>query len=109
ARDAMTEPGTLTIRTSVVTVPPGSALPTQDDELRPGEYVSLVVADTGHGMTPSTLRRAFEPFFTTKGPGKGTGLGLSMVYGLVKQSGGYIRAESEPGRGTRIEIFLPTV
>jgi PAS domain S-box-containing protein len=109
ARDAMAEPGTLTIRTAVVTVPPGTSLPTQDDELRPGEYVSLVVADTGHGMTPSTLRRAFEPFFTTKGPGKGTGLGLSMVYGLVKQSGGYIRAESEPGRGTRIEIFLPTV
>jgi len=109
ARDAMTEAGTLTIRTAVVTVLPGTSLPTQDEEARPGEYVSLVVADTGHGMTPSTLSRAFEPFFTTKGPGRGTGLGLSMVYGLVKQSGGYIRAESEPGRGTRIEILLPTV
>ncbi|MGN6390685.1 MAG: PAS domain-containing protein [Gemmatimonadales bacterium] len=109
ARDAMPDAGTLTIRTSVVTVTAATSLPTQDDELRPGEYVSLVVADTGQGMEPSTLRRAFEPFFTTKGPGKGTGLGLSMVYGLVKQSGGFIRAESEPGRGTRFEIFLPAV
>jgi signal transduction histidine kinase len=109
ARDAMPDGGELTIRTTLVTVPPNTVLPSQDEEIRPGDYVCLDVLDTGHGMSPSTLRRAFEPFFTTKGPGKGTGLGLSMVYGLVKQSGGYIRAESEAGHGTRIEVVLPRV
>lgn len=109
ARDAMPEGGELAIRTTLVSVPADAVVPSQDDEIRPGDYVGLTVADTGHGMSPSTLRRAFEPFFTTKGPGKGTGLGLSMVYGLVKQSGGYIRAESEAGRGTRIEVVLPRV
>ena len=103
ARDAMPDGGTLSIRTSLVNVPAGTAFPSQDEEIEAGEYVSLVVSDTGQGMTPTTLQRAFEPFFTTKAPGKGTGLGLSMVYGLVKQSGGYIRAASEQGRGTRIE------
>jgi len=87
----------------------GTVVLSQEEEVRPGDYVSITVADTGHGMMPSTLRRAFEPFFTTKGSGKGTGLGLSMVYGLVKQSGGYIRARSEPARGTRIEVLLPRV
>jgi PAS domain S-box-containing protein len=109
ARDAMPDGGEMTIRTTLVTVPADRTLPSQDDEIRPGEYVSLVITDSGCGMSPSTLRRAFEPFFTTKGPGKGTGLGLSMVYGLVKQSGGYIRADSETGRGTRIEVVLPRV
>jgi signal transduction histidine kinase/CheY-like chemotaxis protein len=109
ARDAMPEGGTLTIRTTPVTVAPGVATPLDGEEVPPGPYLSLAVLDTGHGMTPATLQRAFEPFFTTKGPGKGTGLGLSMVYGLVKQSGGYIGAESEPMRGTRIEIYLPRV
>jgi CheY-like chemotaxis protein len=105
----MADGGTLTIETGVVTVDSrGSATP-QDDEIRPGDYVSLSVRDTGHGMPPAVLQRAFEPFFTTKPSGKGTGLGLSMVYGLVKQSGGSIRAASEPGRGTAIEIFLPLV
>jgi two-component system, cell cycle sensor histidine kinase and response regulator CckA len=109
ARDAMPDGGELTVRTSLVTAPSNTIRSFQDDEIKPGDYVSLVIADTGHGMTPSTLRRAFEPFFTTKGPGKGTGLGLSMVYGLVKQSGGYIRADSEVGRGTRIEVVLPRI
>jgi two-component system cell cycle sensor histidine kinase/response regulator CckA len=109
ARDAMPDGGELSLRTALVTVPVGAVVLSHDDEVRSGDYVSIIVADTGHGMTPATLRRAFEPFFTTKGPGKGTGLGLSMVYGLVKQSGGYIRAESEPGRGTRIEVLLPRV
>jgi PAS domain S-box-containing protein len=107
ARDAMPEGGTLTIRTAPVTVAPGVATPFPGEDVRPGSYLSLAVSDTGHGMTPETLQRAFEPFFTTKGPGKGTGLGLSMVYGLVKQSGGYIGIESEPSRGTRVEIYLP--
>jgi PAS domain S-box-containing protein len=109
ARDAMPDGGELTIRTTPFTVPANTVLPSQDDEIGSGDYVCLAVADTGHGMTPSTLQRAFEPFFTTKGPGKGTGLGLSMVYGLVKQSGGYIRAASEAGHGTRIEVLLPRV
>ena len=107
ARDAMPEGGTLTVQTLPVTVAAGSATPFEGEEVKPGPYLSLAVSDTGHGMTPDTLQRAFEPFFTTKGPGKGTGLGLSMVYGLVKQTGGHIRAESEPSVGTRIEIYLP--
>jgi len=109
ARDAMPDGGTLTLRTLPVSVLAGMASPFEGEDVKPGEYVSLAVSDTGRGMTPETLQRAFEPFFTTKGPGKGTGLGLSMVYGLVKQSGGYIRADSEPARGTRIEIYLPRV
>ena len=109
ARDAMPRGGTLTIRTAPVLV--GDALPLDDsgEEVQPGEYVGLHLSDTGHGMDARTLKRAFEPFFTTKDPGKGTGLGLSMVYGVVKQSGGYIRAFSTPGEGTRIEIYLPSV
>jgi two-component system cell cycle sensor histidine kinase/response regulator CckA len=75
----------------------------------PGEYLGLFVSDTGEGMDAATLQRAFEPFFTTKGPGKGSGLGLSMVYGVVRQSGGYVRALSTPGRGSSIEIYLPCV
>jgi two-component system, cell cycle sensor histidine kinase and response regulator CckA len=107
ARDAMPLGGTLTVRTTPVTVAAGAPTPFDGEEVPPGAYVSLALSDTGQGMTPDTLQRAFEPFFTTKGPGKGTGLGLSMVYGFVKQSGGYIGARNEPSRGTRIEIYLP--
>jgi two-component system cell cycle sensor histidine kinase/response regulator CckA len=109
ARDAMPEGGTLTVRTVPVRVASERASRTDGEEIRPGNYVCMVVSDTGHGMEPETLRRAFEPFFTTKDPGKGTGLGLSMVHGVVKQSGGYIRAASAVGQGTRIEIYLPRV
>ena len=107
ARDAMPNGGTLTIGSVPVIVDAEGTRPPDGEEIRPGNYLRLVVSDTGHGMEPETLRRAFEPFFTTKGPGKGTGLGLSMAYGVVKQSGGYIRVASAVDQGTRIEIYLP--
>src|SRR5262249_46661919 len=107
AADAMTSGGTLTLRTSTV------KLPDVDVERHPfaapGTYARLVVRDTGVGMDDDTRTRAFEPFFTTKPLGKGTGLGLSTVYGIVKQSGGYVRVESAPGAGTAVTVDLPAV
>jgi CheY-like chemotaxis protein len=76
-------------------------------ELKAAEYVSLSVSDTGGGMTADVIARAFDPFFTTKPIGEGTGLGLSMVYGFVRQSGGQARIQSEPGRGTKVSLYLP--
>ena len=99
ARDAMTSGGRLTIATANI----GRA----DGERQHPLGVSLVVRDTGTGMQPEVRDRIFEPFFTTKDPGKGTGLGLSMVYGIVKQSGGTIRVDSELGRGAAFTISLP--
>ena len=100
ARDAMPGGGSITV----------SARPERVREhpaLEAGDYVRLVVADTGEGMDEATLSRAMEPFFTTKGVGKGTGLGLSMVHGLAAQSGGWLTMKSRPGAGTQVELWLP--
>jgi PAS domain S-box-containing protein len=102
ARDAMPDGGILTISTSNACL----EMPIVE-EVPPGEYLRLVVRDTGYGMSSEVLHRAFEPFFTTKPVGRGSGLGLSMVYGFIKQSGGHIELDSAPGHGTTVVIFLP--
>jgi PAS domain S-box-containing protein len=107
ARDAMPGGGVLTIETGEMDLDAEHA---QGHALAgPGHYATLTVSDTGVGMTEETLSHVFEPFFTTKGPGKGTGLGLATVYGIVRQSGGSVAAESEPGRGSSFTVFLPLV
>src|SRR6185503_5223271 len=106
SRDAMRKGGRLTIHTDARTL---------DDEIvRPlftipaGEYVEIAITDSGSGMSPEVQARIFDPFFTTKEPGQGTGLGLAMVYGIIKQSGGYIEVSSATGDGTTFRIWLAT-
>jgi PAS domain S-box-containing protein len=109
ARDAMPGGGTLTLETRAevltdqyVSMRPGVGI-------APGRYTALLVSDTGQGMDAETMKHMFEPFFTTKPVGKGSGLGLAMVYGIVKQSGGYIWAYSEPGMGSTLKLYFPAV
>ena len=107
ARDAMPEGGRLLVETGDVVLEEEDVR--RNPYMKTGRYALLTVSDTGVGMDETTRSRVFEPFFTTKGPDKGTGLGLAMVYGIVKQHGGYIHLYSEPGKGTAFKVYFPAI
>ncbi|MBW6464297.1 MAG: PAS domain S-box protein, partial [Firmicutes bacterium] len=107
ARDAMPEAGRLLVETEDVYLE--EEYVRQNPYMKTGRYALLTVSDTGVGMDEKTRERVFEPFFSTKGPDKGTGLGLAMVYGIVKQHGGFIHLYSEPGKGTAFKVYFPAV
>jgi len=109
SRDAMPRGGQFSVSTSLERLDGDFAAQHPGIEIRQGEYARITVADTGRGMDAETLQRAFEPFYTTKPVGEGTGLGLATVYGIIKQSNGYVWAESVRGRGTKFHIYLPQV
>jgi two-component system, cell cycle sensor histidine kinase and response regulator CckA len=107
ARDAMPRGGRISIETFPMELTADYARTKKGTVIHSGPHVVIAVSDTGHGMDRETLTHLFEPFFTTKGLGQGTGLGLSTVYGIVRQSDGYIWVYSEPGQGTTFKIYLP--
>jgi two-component system, cell cycle sensor histidine kinase and response regulator CckA len=109
ARDAMPSGGTIRLATGFRKLDAGAGPRLIGVPIPPGEYALLSVSDTGHGMDPGTLAHVFEPFFTTKAAGSGTGLGLATVYGIVKQSGGFVWVESRPGAGTIFTVSLPRI
>lgn len=114
ARDAMVgSGGVLTLRTSTLSIRSqydlerGLIPPADDDQITPGDYVLIEIADTGTGIAPENIQKIFEPFFSTKEVGAGTGLGLATVYGIIKQTGGYVYVSSKPGSGTRFQLYFP--
>jgi CheY-like chemotaxis protein len=105
ARDSMPNGGRLTIETANMNI--DSSYVERDRFAAPGQYVTVSVTDTGHGMSPEIISKAFDPFFTTKPIGEGTGLGLSMIYGFARQSEGFVHIYSEVGQGTTVRLYLP--
>jgi CheY-like chemotaxis protein len=107
ARDAMPKGGQLVIKTAETFV--DETLAQMNPDAAPGRYACLTVADTGCGIPADVLQRIFEPFFSTKEPGKGTGLGLATVFGIIKQHRGWLKVDSEPGRGTTFQVYVPAI
>lgn len=109
AQDAMPDGGTIHVSTQTLEITEPVEIPSNIERLQVGKYVVLTIEDTGHGMDADTLTRIFGPFFTTKSKGRGTGLGLATVFGIVKQTGGDITVESQPGKGTTFTLYFPRV